>query len=115
MKPLPEFKSRSSDRVQRYAAQVLTDYQDPPVSHLRELVPYSDGHFRVMFDRGYFALPADQALPTKSQWNSLKKKFKRHDPLVFIFKEHGEITFGEAKETCLYLDFGFLQSTQSML
>jgi len=112
MKPLPEFRPRPRERVQRFAQDVLTDYQDPPVSHFRELVSYPDGHFRVMFDPGYFVLLAEQAAPSKSQWNNLKKKFKRHDPLVFIFKDHGEVTCGEAKATCFYIDFGFLAAAR---
>lgn len=109
MNGLPTFQRRSVERVQHYAQRVLTnEYQTPPQIHLRTIIPYDDGHFRALFSKDYFILPAGQTEPTKSQWNSLKKKFKRHDPAAFVFKEHGVTTCAEAEERCLYIDFGFL-------
>src|SRR5947207_3088212 len=96
---LPEFKSRSRDDVLAYITLMLTNHAG--VVALHELKQYNDGHYRAIFRPEYFA----QAEPTKSQWNSLKKKMKRHDDKVFIFKDHGEINCPPAK--CYYLDFGF--------
>ncbi len=111
MKDLPEFSQRPLERVQRFAEVVLTnDYQDPPQLHLRRLIPYSDGHYRAVFNRAYFILSEEQTEPSKSQWNSLKKKFKRREPMAFVFKEHGTAPCGEAEEMCLYIDFGFLST-----
>lgn len=112
MKDLPAFTQRPLERVQRFAELVLTnEYQTPPQAHLRQLIAYPDGHYRAVFEHGYFILVEGQTEPSKSQWNSLKKKFKRHEPLAFIFKEHGETTCGEAEARCLYIDFGFLANT----
>ncbi len=109
MKGLPTFKPRHLDRVQRFVAQMLTnEYQIPPEMHLREVIAYPDGYYRALFSPAYFILTEGQTEPSKSQWNTLKKKFKRHDPLIFIFKDYGESPCGEVGETCVYLDFGFL-------
>jgi hypothetical protein len=70
------------------------------------LVEYPDGHYRALFDPALFVLPAGQSAPSKSQWNNLKKRMKRHEPLVFVFKEHGEATGGDGSQ-CYYVDFGF--------
>jgi hypothetical protein len=45
--------------------------------------------------------------PSKSQWNSLKKRFKRAAPYVFMFKEHGAAECEGG--ACYYLDFGFFE------
>lgn len=110
MKDLPTFQQRSLDFVVRFAERVLTDYQDPPRGHLRALIPYEDGHYRALFDAAYFVLTEGHTEPSKSQWNSLKKKFKRHDPAIFVFKEHGEAACGETEARCCYIDFGFFAS-----
>jgi hypothetical protein len=44
--------------------------------------------------------------PSKSQWNGLKKRLKRMDQQVFIFKVHGHQRAGD--QNYCYLDFGFL-------
>ncbi|MCB9450310.1 MAG: hypothetical protein H6672_02660 [Anaerolineaceae bacterium] len=104
MKDLPEFKPRDRETVLKFVSAMLTNEHVGSETHLKALESYPDGHYRVIFDPTYFALPPDQTEPTKSQWNSLKKKLKRHDPKVFIFKEHGEI---EREGHSFYLDFGF--------
>ena len=105
MKDLPAFKARPRDQVMALVHRVLTLDSHSDHSYLHELVAHQDGHYRVLFDPGYFVLQPGQAEPTKSQWSSLKKKFKRHDPGVFVFKEHGMITADDKPYS--YLDFGF--------
>jgi len=102
---LPRFKQRPFDAVHKYAAGVLTAPQRDKTS-LRQLIPYGDGHYRAIFSLDYFTLAEGQAAPTRSQWGSLKKKLKRHDRRVFVFKDHGLITCQGAP--CGYVDFGFL-------
>ncbi len=110
MKELPRFKARNREAVLDFIAEVLTNRQRPDQTCLVELVAYRDGHYRAIFDPAYFVLLEGQQQPSKSQWNSLKKKMKRRDRRVFIFKEHGEVPcprdHGGAGR-CYYLDFGF--------
>ncbi len=105
MKELPPFEKRSRDAAAAFVTPLLVNEQRAGESQLIDVVEYGDGHFRALFKPGYFVLQEGQTEPTKSQWNSLKKKLKRHDPAVFVFKEHGQV---EAKEPQYYLDFGFL-------
>ncbi len=104
---LPHFRQRPYDVAHHYAARVLTAPGRDKTS-LRQLIRYEDGHFRAIFSLDYFTLAEGQVAPTRSQWGSLKKKFKRHDRQVFVFKEHGLLTFQGAP--CGYVDFGFLAS-----
>jgi len=100
---LPAFIRRDRDDVFELMRGLLTNpFQQPPTSHLKAVIPYDDGHFRVLFDPAYFILAAGADAPSKSQWNTLKKRLKRHEPTLFIFKQHG--TQGAA----LYLDIGFV-------
>lgn len=105
MKALPQFSPRPREAVWEYAAQMLTDTHRFDQTHLRDLIAYPDGHYRALFDPGYFLLAEGETQPSKSQWNSLKKKFKRHNPKVFMFKEHGETEHQGAR--LFYVDFGF--------
>jgi len=105
MKDLPAFKERPRDQVMALVHRVLMLDSHSDHSYLHELTAYNDGHYRVLFDPAYFVLQPGQAEPSKSQWSSLKKKFKRHDPSVFVFKEHGSQTI--KGKTYAYLDFGF--------
>ena len=105
MKDLPAFKARSRDQVMALVHRVLMLDSHSDHSYLHELVEYGDHHFRVTFDPAYFILQPGQAEPSKSQWSSLKKKFKRHDPNVFVFKDHGTINTGS--QLYSFMDFGF--------
>lgn len=96
MKTLPEFRNYSA--VDNYLKRVLHDY-------VRDVVHYPDKHYRVIFDTAYFALAEGNTEPTRSQWNTLKKKFKHVDPRVFVFKDYG--TAIRDDKTCYYIDFGF--------
>ena len=100
MKTLPDFKTRRIDEVESFAMQVFTHPDEPEHSHFQRLETFADGHYRAIFSPAYFRRAAD---PTKSQWNNLKKKLKRHDKQVFVFKECGLI----AEENTGYIDFGF--------
>ncbi len=116
MKDLPEFKPRKQDQVIRIASQVLTRPNQPDVTYFRRLLEYPDGHYGVVFDLGYFAT---SRLPSKSQWNTLKKRFKRHDRQIFVFKEHTLVSCDvpDQEGVCGCIEFGFFAralSTQQM-
>lgn len=109
MKSVPRFRRRTRDAVEAYASRALA--HEAEATYLRRLIAFDDGHFRAVFDPAYFRLAAGQA-PSKSQWNTLKKRFKRLDPTVFLFKEHGETRCDpdQPDMNCYYLDFGFFEN-----
>ncbi|MCY3979649.1 MAG: hypothetical protein OXG23_16240 [Chloroflexi bacterium] len=107
---LPAFR-----KVQRSYAAALAHsaLAGPHGSSLLQLIEFDDHHFRAIFDLKQFQLAGGTQLPSKSQWNSLKKRLKRRDRSIFIFRQYGPIDCGShgkvsAAQTCLYLDFGFL-------
>jgi hypothetical protein len=102
MSDLPKFSRRSRKQVEEYIRRIFTNEHQTSQSRLLELIDYPDGHYRAIFDPAFFILPEGEAQPSKSQWNNLKKKMKRHDDRVFIFKEHGDMGNGR-----YYVDFGF--------
>jgi hypothetical protein len=104
MKDLPQFKPRKHDDVVVFISKILVNERSAE-SHFIDLLDYDDGHFRVLFKPSYFTLQDGETEPTKSQWSSLKKKLKRHEPAVFVYKEHGEVG---TKEKQYFLDFGFM-------
>src|SRR5258706_11870336 len=104
MKDLPPFKKRNRDDVLDYIKSMLINERSGQEA-LIDLHDYNDGHYRAVFDPGYFTLQEGQTEPTKSQWNSLKKKMKRHESTIFVFKEHGQVGTGDKR---YYLDFGLL-------
>ena len=106
MKPLPTFKPRPRELVVEFITEVMTLGPSSDRSYVNALIEHGDGHYRVLFDPAYFVLPAGQSQPSKSQWNNLKKRMKRHEPLVFVFKEHGDAIGADGRQCC-YLDFGF--------
>ncbi len=109
MKDLPNFQPRSFEAAFDFISAILTTKDHPDDTLLVELIQYDDGHYRAVFDPAYFTLQPGEAQPTRSQWNTLKKKLKRHDPTVFVFKEHGEVACeGAEGGRCYYVDFGFL-------
>jgi hypothetical protein len=105
MKDLPALRPRPRDQVMALVQRVLMLDSHSDHSYLHQLIEHGDGHYRVLFDPMYFVLQPGQAEPSKSQWSSLKKKFKRHEPSVFVFKEHGTITADGKRYS--YMDFGF--------
>ncbi|MEO1289594.1 MAG: hypothetical protein AAFV93_17655 [Chloroflexota bacterium] len=76
----------------------------------KKLTIEDDGRCRITFDKSYFVLQGDNTEPSKSQWSTLKKKMKRHNRGVFVFKETGETPcLPESQTTCYYVDFGFFK------
>ncbi len=106
MEGLPEFKREARESVANLMTQVFTHPGDADRSFFRHLEEYPDGHYSVTFDLEYFK---DTAEPTKSQWNSLKKKLKRHDNRLFIFKAYKVVgcSGGDTTARCGQLEIGF--------
>lgn len=100
MKELPDFRKVPFEVAHRTASRALTP---PGTGHsaLHKLIIHEDRHFRALFHANYFALPEGVTEPTKSQWNTLKKRFKRLDHDIFVFKEHGQ------QDGMYYIDFGY--------
>lgn len=107
MNELPSFSKRPQDMVQRFAVRAFTHPGGDGHSDLLHLIAHDDGHYRALFAPAYFILSEGQTEPSKSQWNTLKKKLKRLDKQAFVFKEHG--TTEHQGKTLYYLDFGFLK------
>ncbi len=105
---LPPFRKVNRGYASRIIHSVLTGARGPA---LLRLIEYDDHHFRAIFAASYFQLAADRSAPSKSQWNTLKKKLKRRNRSIFVFRRYGEIDCSQVKlkgQVCLYLDFGFL-------
>ena len=108
---LPQFRKVQHNYAMRIANSALAGGGG---AALLRLIQYDDNHFRAIFDARYFALRPDQAAPSKSQWNTLKKKLKRRNRSIFVFRAHGEVDCRQAQSApkgrkCLYLDFGFMR------
>lgn len=104
MRDLPRFQVRDKARVEAFAKRVFSHTNEGP-TYLRGMVTFADGHYRAVFAPGFFTLAEGQTEVSRSQWSNLKKRLKRHDPRVFVFKEYGAAPWGD--EACLYVDFGF--------
>jgi hypothetical protein len=105
MKDLPPFLHRFHATTHDYASRVFTS-PGQDFSHLLDLIQYEDEHFRAIFRVGFFVLAEGASEPSKSQWNTLKKRMKRIHKGVFVFKEHGLLE--HQGQACGYVDFGFL-------
>jgi hypothetical protein len=99
---LPEFEKREKQQVLPLMNTVFR-------GQLADLIEYEDGHFRAVLRPDVFTLQPGETQPTRSQWSTLKKRLKRHNRRIFVFKEHGAIPCPNAAQsaTCYYLDFGF--------
>ncbi len=106
MKELPKFKLQREEDVVHFITQVLVHSNKPEKTYFRRLIEYEDGHYGAFFSLGYFV---STEMPTKSQWNSLKKKLKRHDKHVFVFKNHSINSCDAPNDMtpCGYFEFGF--------
>ena len=107
---LPAFRKVQHSYAMRIARSVFAGAGG---AALLRLIHYDDNHFRAVFDARYFALQPEQTAPSKSQWNTLKKKLKRRNRSIFVFRAHGELDCQQAQSAregrkCLYLDFGFM-------
>ena len=100
MDDLPQFEPWPTGRVHALATSVF-------MGHLVRLESFEDGHYRAIFERSYFHLEEGQE-PSKSQWNTLKKRFKRRHRNIFIFRVYGRLDVDEASSERYYVDFGFL-------
>lgn len=102
MKPLPPFVPHQHDYVWRFIENVLS-HPESDHTYLLDLIEYDDHHYRAVFSADYFH--RDEMIidePTKSQWNTLKKKLKRHNRSIFVLKQYGMI------DERAYLEFGFV-------
>ena len=101
---LPEFDVKMAKRsALPFAKKVFGEL-------LKQLKIEDDGRCRAIFTKSYFVLHEDATEPSKSQWSSLKKKMKRHNHRIFVFKETGETLCNEkADETCYFIDFGYFR------
>ena len=105
-KDLPDFRKVKRSYAAAFINGVLLGAGG---ASLVRLIPFEDNHFRAIFKASYFQLAAGVDAPSKSQWNTLKKKMKRRDRLVFVYREYGQAACDEsAASGCLYVDFGFL-------
>ncbi len=107
---LPDFRRVSKTYAATFINSVLSGAGG---ASLLRLIEFEDHHFRAIFKVSYFQLAEAAGSPSKSQWNTLKKKMKRRNRSVFIYRQYGQIACdeserGESKPACLYLDFGFL-------
>ena len=101
---LPEFSFK--DAKQRGLPFVKSVFTESFV----KLTVEDDGRCRAIFKQSYFVLQGDNTEPSKSQWSTLKKKLKRHNRGVFVFKDTGETSCAdESDDPCLYIDFGFFK------
>ncbi|MGJ3240432.1 MAG: hypothetical protein ACFE0Q_17115 [Anaerolineae bacterium] len=100
---LPEFDVKEArQKALPFAKSIFTD-------SFVSLTVADDGACRIFFKPDYFALQADHTEPTKSQWSTLKKKLKRHNRNVFVFKQTGEAPCDLSDTPCFYIDFGFFK------
>ena len=106
---LPEFRKTKHAYAMTYINGVLMGGDGISLVKLEE---FEDNHFRAIFKVAYFQLPEGVDMPSKSQWNTFKKKMKRRNHSVFVFREYGVTDCGKTDKTgqepCLYIDFGFL-------
>ena len=90
MKDLPPFKPRKHEDVVAFISRLFINEKSAD-SHYIDLLDYEDGHFRVLFKPSYFVLQDGEIEPTKSQWNSLKKKLKRDS----VWTSPGAVAMGK--------------------
>ena len=104
---VPTFRRVKRAYAARLIHSALTNERGPA---LLELIEYDDKHFRAVFASSYFQPAAGHGGPSKSQWNTLKKKLKRRDRSIFVFRAHGELDGPAAASAGKYfLDFGFMR------
>jgi len=97
---LPEFRNVHNSHANTYAQKVFGDA-------LKDVRSLGNGAFRALFGQNYFTIQPGNDAPSKSQWSTLKKRMKRINKGVFIFRKHGELEQGDV--TFYYMDFGFMQ------
>lgn len=102
---LPEFDLKMAKRnALPFATQIFGQL-------LKQIKVEDDGRCRAIFAKSYFVLQDGNTEASKSQWSTLKKKFKRRNRNVFVFKETGEtLCQEESEENCYFIDFGFFRN-----
>lgn len=108
---LPEFDRRPYQKVHGFISRALTHGEQ---TSLKKLIAYKDGHYRALFSADFFTLAEDRTEPSKSQWNTLKKRLRRMDNKVFVLKQHGTAdcdtgSHETVNQACYYIDFGFFK------
>jgi len=103
MKGLPDFRAVSPIYAEEFAREVFGEAY-------RALLSQEGGYYRVLFAESYFTIQPGNDAPSRSQWNTLKKRMKRVNPGVFVLKETGE-TDRDGTIFC-YIDFGFLRESR---
>ncbi|RMF80439.1 MAG: hypothetical protein D6737_07985 [Chloroflexi bacterium] len=107
---LPKFAKQRYDKVHQLVSGALSHGDAGGAGYLLSLKMAADNHYRVIFSGAYFNLSDEHPQPTKSQWNNLKKRLKRREPRLFIFKEYGEIECPKkhaVSQKCFYIDIGY--------
>lgn len=99
MKRLPDLLTTHLDYATDYVETVFGD-------DLIAVQPRPDNVHRALFEQGYFTIQPGNDKPSRSQWNTLKKRMKRVNRGVFILREYGETP--HQGDTVCYIDFGFL-------
>lgn len=96
---LPTFRKTPIHQAENYAKRVFGEA-------FVAVIPQPGDYFQGVFASSYFVLQAGNTEPSKSQWNTLKKRMKRVNATVFTLKTHGEVSYRGA--THYYMAFGFL-------
>lgn len=100
MQGLPQFRRVTEDYATQFAERVFGEA-------FNGLHSQPGHYYRALFNESYFTIQPGNDKPSKSQWNTLKKRMKRMNPSVFILREYGDIT--HEGEAMVYIDFGFLE------
>ncbi len=100
MKKLPDFRESKPDYAEQYAQTVFGE-------RLVAVVERPNNAFRAVFAPAYFTIQPGNDAPSRSQWSTLKKRMKRVNPGVFVFKDHGDTVYDDRHH--YYVDFGFLE------
>jgi hypothetical protein len=104
---LPSLRFIAWERALAYAQEVFTNKQVASETLLLRLEKIeATQHYRACFSPRYFVLSEGAQAPSKSQWNTLKKRMKRIHPRVFIFKGQDQTQL-EDGTPCYTLEFGF--------
>jgi len=99
MKQLPDLQPTPIEYAQSYGERVFGE-------RLVVVKPQPENVYRALFRQAYFTIQPGNDKPSRSQWNTLKKRMKRVHPGVFVLREYGETQ--HAGQTVCYIDFGFL-------
>lgn len=106
---LPDLAYRDLESVQAFSERALHRGDAAEETSFLGIDALPAHVFRAYFDPAFFTLAEGQSEPSKSQWNTLKKRMKRLHPLVFVLRNYGEIDH-ESFGKCCYIDFGFFKS-----